>query len=156
MTDPLDYFTRRCEREPGFLGHALARLRDARGWSDDDLCAALGCDARRLRTLKRCGLPNRRRASWKRSRPTPGSSRRSCGRCWPRGRRAEVSDAQFVLILCGLRRGPRPLAELMPDARPAELRDAADHLNGTGLVAVRGEGGALVAELSETGRAVVR
>jgi hypothetical protein len=43
----------------------------------------------------------------------------------------------------------------MPDATRAELRDAADYLNGSGLVRVKTEAGVLVADLSETGRAVV-
>jgi hypothetical protein len=56
MTSPLDHFTKRCEREPGFLGHALARLCDARVWSDADLCEALCCTRGQLATLKRRGL----------------------------------------------------------------------------------------------------
>jgi hypothetical protein len=42
MTDPRAHYAARLEREPDFLAHSLAKLRDARGQTDADLCAALG------------------------------------------------------------------------------------------------------------------
>jgi hypothetical protein len=66
-----------------------------------------------------------------------------------------MTNAQILAILTGLSDEPRPLAELLPGATPAELRGAADYLNGSGLVGVCSPDGVLVADLSETGRSVV-
>ena len=39
------------EQDPTTIGHALARYRDARGWSRDELAAWLGVDPNRLAAL---------------------------------------------------------------------------------------------------------
>jgi hypothetical protein len=67
-----------------------------------------------------------------------------------------MSNAQLVLILFGLRGGPRPLADLLPGLSRSELRDAADYLKGTGLAWVKTVDGVLVAEIAAAGQMFVK
>jgi hypothetical protein len=62
-----------------------------------------------------------------------------------------MTNAEIERLLSALEEGPRPLAELLPGATRAEVRETADYLNGTGLAGVRTQGGVLVARLTAVG-----
>lgn len=54
---PLQHMSVRAESMPDMLAHRLARYRDARGLTDDDLCALLGITPDSLVRLRLCGCP---------------------------------------------------------------------------------------------------
>jgi hypothetical protein len=66
-----------------------------------------------------------------------------------------MRNAQILAVLCGLSDVPRPLAELLPGATRAEVKDAADYLSGTGLADVRMREGVLVATIALVGQLFV-
>jgi hypothetical protein len=66
-----------------------------------------------------------------------------------------VDNAAIERLLVKLLERPRPLRELMPGAGRDVLVRVADYLKTAGLAGVRTEHGALVASISETGRAYV-
>jgi hypothetical protein len=59
-----------------------------------------------------------------------------------------VSNAQILAILSGLSDVPRPLAELLPGATRAEVKEAAEYLGGVGLADVRLREGVMTATLA--------
>jgi hypothetical protein len=67
-----------------------------------------------------------------------------------------MSNAQILALLSGLSDVPRPLAELLPGATRAEVKEVADYLGGTGLADVRVREGVITATLAEVGRLFVQ
>ena len=67
-----------------------------------------------------------------------------------------MTNAQILAVLSGLSDAPRPLAELLPGAGRAEVRQVADYLGAVGLADVRVREGVLVATLAEVGRLFVQ
>jgi hypothetical protein len=63
-----------------------------------------------------------------------------------------MSNAQILAILRGLSDVPRALAELLPGATRAEVREAADYLDGTGLADVRVRDGVMTSSFGEVER----
>jgi hypothetical protein len=63
-----------------------------------------------------------------------------------------MTNAQILSILSGLSAAPRPLAELLPGATRAEVREAADYLGSTGLADIRMREGVPVATIALVGQ----
>jgi hypothetical protein len=66
-----------------------------------------------------------------------------------------MTNAQILAVLRGLSAAPRPLADLLPGATRAEVKEVANYLGGTGLAGLRMRDGVLVATIALVGQLFV-